>query len=227
MLTQFISRPSRLAISLPSSMRIPWRLPFSSMYWTGGRVALVATTSLPDRTTAGGVTTGEAGYLAACAFAAVGSASRARAIRNDARHQPRLRIALPPLGSRGVNVAGSAGRSTTALTGQKAPPIYHESSGARDDQRERSARRSAGAERGEGGFEDRGLFVGERGGAEAAALVGGGEASHRGGRGRNRRLHAAREFARRLGGTATVAAPGEEALTPRIEARHPRRRDAP
>src|SRR5215468_8217661 len=138
MLTQFISRPSRLAISLPSSMRIPWRLPFSSMYWTGGRVALVATTSLPDR-----VTAGEVGYLAACAFAAVGSASRARAIRNDVRHQPRLRIALPPLGSRGVNVAGSAGRSTTALTGQKAPPIYHESSRARDDQRERSAAREA------------------------------------------------------------------------------------
>src|SRR5499426_484393 len=139
MLTQFISRPSRLAISLPSSMRIPWRLPFSSMYWTGGRVALVATTSLPGRTTAGGVTTGEVGYLAACASAAVGSASRARAIRNDVRHQPRLRIVLPPLGSRGMNVGGSAGRSTTALTGQKAPPIYHESGGARDDQRERSA----------------------------------------------------------------------------------------
>src|SRR5262249_56223885 len=100
MLTQFISRPSRLAISLPSSMRIPWRLPLSSMYWTGGRVALVATTSLPGRTTAGGVTTGEVGYLAACASAAVGSASRARAIRNDVRHQPRLRIVLPPLGSR-------------------------------------------------------------------------------------------------------------------------------
>src|SRR5215467_7749681 len=99
MLTQFISRPSRLAISYAVFCLKTWRLPFSSMYWTGCRVALVATTSLPDRTTAGGVTTGEVGYLAACAFAAVGSASRARAIRNDARHQPRLCITLPPLGS--------------------------------------------------------------------------------------------------------------------------------
>src|SRR5262250_284120 len=122
MLTQFISRPSRLAISLPSSMRIPWRLPFSSMYWTGGRVALVATTSLPDRTTAGGVTTGEVGYLAACAFADVGSTSRARAIRNDVRHQPRLCIALPPLGSRGVNVAGSAGQVDDSADGPKGSP---------------------------------------------------------------------------------------------------------
>src|SRR5215475_4607955 len=178
MLTQFISRPSRLAISLPSSIRIPWRLPFSSMYWTGGRVALVATTSLPGRTTAGGVTTGEVGYLAACASAAVGSTSRARAIRNDVRHQPRLRIALPPLGSRGPERRGISRPVDDSADGPEGSPYL--------PRIERNARRSAGAERGQGGFEDRGLFVGERGGAEAAALVGGGEASHRGGRGGNR-----------------------------------------
>src|SRR5262249_36755284 len=75
---------------------------------------------------------------------------------------------------------------------------------------ERTARRSAGAERGEGGFEDRGLFVGERGGPEAAALVGGGETGHRGGRGGHGRLHAERELTRRLRGSATIAAPGKE-----------------
>src|SRR5215468_6722584 len=108
MLTQFISRPSRLAISLPSSIRIPWRLPFSSMYWTGGKVALVATTSLPGRTTAGGVTTGAVGYLAVWAPAAAGAASRARAMRDDVRRLPRLCIALPPLVTRGVDDAGSS-----------------------------------------------------------------------------------------------------------------------
>src|SRR5262249_26830551 len=61
-LTQYISSPRRLAISLPSSMRMPWKLPFSSMYWTGGSVALMATTSRRGRSIAGAPTAGEVGY---------------------------------------------------------------------------------------------------------------------------------------------------------------------
>src|SRR3984893_12243590 len=98
MLTQLISSPSRLAISLPSSIRIPWRLPFSSMYWTGGRVSLVATTSLPGRTTAGGATAGEVGYFAACAWAGAGAARAVRARRHNTKSRPGVPVRLPPVG---------------------------------------------------------------------------------------------------------------------------------
>src|ERR1700730_1001467 len=127
MLTQLISSPSRLAISLPSSIRIPWRLPFSSMYWTGGRVALVATTSLPGRTTAGGVTAGEVGYFAACAWAGAGAARAVRARRHNTKRRPGLPIRLPPVGLGACVSLDPAGWSTTAVAGQKASSIYHES----------------------------------------------------------------------------------------------------
>src|SRR5262247_1619901 len=218
MLTQFISRPSRLAISLPSSMRIPWRLPFSSMYWTGGKVALVATTSLPGRTTAGGVTTGAVGYLAAWAPASAGAASRARAIRDDGRRLPRLCIALPPLVTRGVDDAESSRLVDDSADRPEGSPYLPRIG--------RSARRSAAAEGGEAGFEGDGFFVGEGRGAEAAPLVGGGEPGHGGGHRGRRRLHAERELARRLGGTATIAATGEGAQGPHIEPRHRSRSDA-
>src|SRR5215467_11097619 len=218
MLTQLISSPSRLAISLPSSIRIPWRLPFSSMNCTGGKVALVATTSLPGRTTAGGVTTGAVGYLAAWAPAAAGAASRARAMRDDVRCLPRLCIALPPLVTRGVDDARSRRLVDDSTDGPEGFPYLPRIG--------RSAGRSEAAKGGEAGFEGDGFFVGEGRGTEAASLVGSGEPGHGGGHRGSRHLHAKRELARRLGRTATIAAAGEGAQGPHVEPRHGSRSDA-
>src|SRR5215470_16654957 len=209
MLTQFISSPSRLAISLPSSIRMPCRLPFSSMYWTGGRVALVATTSLPGRTTAGGATAGAVGYFV-CAWAKVGTAIVLRTSSRTRKRRPELRMGYPPVGLRAWTRPVPAGWSTASLAGQKASSIYHESSRVR----------SAATEGCEGGFHGGGFFGAERDGAEAAPLVDGGEARE-GRRGAGRlRLHALRELARRLRWRAAQAPTGQEAQGPQIEARH-------
>src|SRR5262245_47619998 len=209
MLTQFISSPSRLAISLPSSIRMPCRLPFSSMNWTGGRVALVATTSLPGRTTAGGATAGAVGYFV-CAWAKAGTAIVLKTSRRTRKRRPELRMGCPPVGLRPWTRPVPAGWSTASLAGQKASSIYHESSGVR----------SAATEGCERGFHDGGLFGAGPDGTEAAPLVHCSEACE-GCRGARRlRLHALGELARRLRRSAAQAPTGQEAQSPQIEARH-------
>src|SRR5438552_14353315 len=98
------------------------------MNCTGGKVALVATTSLPGRTTAGGVTTGAVGYLApwACATAA-GVASAARAKKRETRRRPEILIGVPPEGRGMTAQCVQPGRTTTALARQRASLNYHES----------------------------------------------------------------------------------------------------
>src|SRR6266705_2922855 len=210
-LTQLISSPSRLAISFPSSIRMPWRLPFSSMYWTGGRVALVATTSLPGRTTTGGVTAGEAGYFAACAWAKAGIAIVPRARRPKTTCRPRLRIWLPPVGlGRGCRWIQPAGQRRRGRA--RRLPLSTTNRAER--------RPSATAQGGDGRFEGDGFLGAELARAEATALVGRGEPGQSG-RHRGRLLfYAARELTRRFSRGSAKAATGEQAEGLDVEARH-------